>query len=348
MAKKYYAVRKGRIPGIYTDWNSAKAQVDGVANEYKGFQTREEAVAYLNEKADSVTKSDSAALNCIVKRKMDRNPKTNGQIELEKRQQILDGVYIGSDEVGKGEPLRRLVLVSAYVDKRYLSKLKEIGADKDSKRFSNIDAREVEIAGTKLTDFAIFEECVNGVYQNEEYGITYAVYSVSNRKFNELHASGKNQNKILSELHNQVNYMLYAALKEQGIDVAYIVIDNYMGQYQKKFDTYLADYTGEKIMELPDTEVVFETKAESNYPAVACASIIGSYIEHLWQEKVRLDLERAGGDADQLTFGNTNSGIDREFRELIAAYGSLDASEVDIKHTSHYKRYQEVYRINSI
>lgn len=30
--KKYYAVRAGRTPGIYTNWDACKAQVDGFAN----------------------------------------------------------------------------------------------------------------------------------------------------------------------------------------------------------------------------------------------------------------------------------------------------------------------------
>lgn len=43
MAKqKFYVVWSGKTPGIYTDWASCKAQVDGVAGaKYKSFTTRE-------------------------------------------------------------------------------------------------------------------------------------------------------------------------------------------------------------------------------------------------------------------------------------------------------------------
>ncbi len=42
--KKFYVVWQGRVPGIYEDWPSAKAQIDGFENaRYKGFLTREEA-----------------------------------------------------------------------------------------------------------------------------------------------------------------------------------------------------------------------------------------------------------------------------------------------------------------
>ncbi|MBO4461615.1 MAG: ribonuclease H family protein [Lachnospiraceae bacterium] len=49
MAKNFYAVRKGLAPGIYENWDEAKAQVTGFAGaEYKGFMTREEAESYMN------------------------------------------------------------------------------------------------------------------------------------------------------------------------------------------------------------------------------------------------------------------------------------------------------------
>jgi len=48
MKKNYYAVRKGLVPGIYTDWDSAKVQVTGFPGaEYKGFVTEAEAKEYL-------------------------------------------------------------------------------------------------------------------------------------------------------------------------------------------------------------------------------------------------------------------------------------------------------------
>ncbi len=48
MSKKYYAVKKGRQPGIYNTWDEAKNQVHGFPNsEYQSFKTREEAENYL-------------------------------------------------------------------------------------------------------------------------------------------------------------------------------------------------------------------------------------------------------------------------------------------------------------
>ena len=48
MATKFYAVKVGVTPGIYTDWDSAKAMVDGFPGaEYKSFKTKAEAQMYL-------------------------------------------------------------------------------------------------------------------------------------------------------------------------------------------------------------------------------------------------------------------------------------------------------------
>lgn len=48
MAKKVYAVRKGRMTGLFMSWDDCKAQVDGFAGaEYKSFADPAEAMAYL-------------------------------------------------------------------------------------------------------------------------------------------------------------------------------------------------------------------------------------------------------------------------------------------------------------
>ena len=48
MAKKVYAVRKGRTTGLFMSWDDCKAQVDGFAGaEYKSFADPSEAMVYL-------------------------------------------------------------------------------------------------------------------------------------------------------------------------------------------------------------------------------------------------------------------------------------------------------------
>lgn len=49
MGKKYYAVKKGVVPGIYTQWEQCKSMVNGYPGaEYKSFTTIEEADEYMN------------------------------------------------------------------------------------------------------------------------------------------------------------------------------------------------------------------------------------------------------------------------------------------------------------
>jgi len=57
MAKKFYAVKAGYIPGIYETWNGCKKQVDGFSGaSYKGFATQEEAEVFLGITTTKSTK----------------------------------------------------------------------------------------------------------------------------------------------------------------------------------------------------------------------------------------------------------------------------------------------------
>lgn len=48
--KKYYAVYKGRKPGIYNNWPEAKSQIDGFNGAvYKGFVTYDEAAGWMKK-----------------------------------------------------------------------------------------------------------------------------------------------------------------------------------------------------------------------------------------------------------------------------------------------------------
>lgn len=48
MASKFYAVRKGKTPGIYYSWDACKKMVDGYPGaQYKSFKTLEEANAFV-------------------------------------------------------------------------------------------------------------------------------------------------------------------------------------------------------------------------------------------------------------------------------------------------------------
>lgn len=47
--KKFYAVKKGRVTGLFTTWDDCRAQVDGFPGAvFKGFPTEQEATAWLS------------------------------------------------------------------------------------------------------------------------------------------------------------------------------------------------------------------------------------------------------------------------------------------------------------
>lgn len=53
---KYYAVKKGVVPGIYTNWDITKLQVNGFKGAvYKSFKTEEEATLFMNDKKINIT-----------------------------------------------------------------------------------------------------------------------------------------------------------------------------------------------------------------------------------------------------------------------------------------------------
>ena len=53
MAKKYYVVKKGVVPGIYKSWAECKPNIDGFSGAvFQGFQTLEEAEAFLGKAAE--------------------------------------------------------------------------------------------------------------------------------------------------------------------------------------------------------------------------------------------------------------------------------------------------------
>ena len=60
-SSKYYAVKNGRVPGIYTDWPSAQEQITGWQRpKHRCFMTRAEAQRFLDEEERRV--SDSPAV----------------------------------------------------------------------------------------------------------------------------------------------------------------------------------------------------------------------------------------------------------------------------------------------
>lgn len=68
-SKKYYAVKKGKITGVFESWDECCDVVEGVSGaQYKGFASMEEALEYLGDSAPAeVGNSDVSASKAGIK-----------------------------------------------------------------------------------------------------------------------------------------------------------------------------------------------------------------------------------------------------------------------------------------
>lgn len=65
--KKYYGVRIGRVPGVYSNWVQCKQQIDGFPNAiFKGFLTETEAKAYVSQAKVQRCENREAAVDIFV------------------------------------------------------------------------------------------------------------------------------------------------------------------------------------------------------------------------------------------------------------------------------------------
>ncbi|WP_080145376.1 ribonuclease H1 domain-containing protein [Marinilactibacillus piezotolerans] len=73
MAKKYYAIKKGRKPGIYTTWPEAQKQVSGFSGaEFQSFTSKEEAEQFINPKEIVSQYTDEQTVTAYVDGSFDK------------------------------------------------------------------------------------------------------------------------------------------------------------------------------------------------------------------------------------------------------------------------------------
>ncbi len=82
---KYYAVKKGKKPGIYESWDECKEQVSGYNGaEYKSFKTKNEALLFLEGKEEEI---DLSIPVCYV----------DGSFDSKTESYSFGGVFITKD-----------------------------------------------------------------------------------------------------------------------------------------------------------------------------------------------------------------------------------------------------------
>lgn len=333
--KKYYAVKVGLVPGIYETWGECEANVKGYPKaEYKGFATYEEAKVYLGEED----------INNQMEMKLH-----DKEVEEQLCNAIDTTTYIGQDEVGRGEPFRRIIVVAAYLDGNHMDELKKIGATNDSKNYG-LDTDKCVKMGRVLTHFTDYKEVENKVYENKELGITYSVYSIDNSYYNELHEQDNkmNGNKILTIMHNRAGFNLANYLGKKGIIIKNVVIDNFLGvlNASKNYKKYVEN---EKYrLDTSGVNMIYETKSEGKYEAVAVASNIANYLEQLYVDMIRKQIEDKGGNLTSHGFSNGIDDVQFAFDEIVKVYGSLDNPDIEeeFKHTVYYENYMSTGKVH--
>ncbi|BDR59869.1 ribonuclease H family protein [Lactobacillus xylocopicola] len=105
---KFYAVRKGRKPGVYRTWAAAKEQVEGFSGaEYKSFTKVTDATEYLNwnqRKINQVFQKDEEALERAIA-KIQQTSRTVNQVS--------------QDQAGRREPAAKKSKPGGYFATTY-------------------------------------------------------------------------------------------------------------------------------------------------------------------------------------------------------------------------------------
>ncbi len=292
----------------------------------RGYNSLEEATEAFKGDAKSNVKSAPKA------------PKANVTPKAAESATLIPGAYIGSDEVGKIEPLKQLIVVAVHVKADKFDAMLKLGVD-DSKKIPT----KISKIGKTLTGFDCFEQFESGkVYENEEYGLTYCPYILSNAEYNKYHEAGINANEVLTRIHNEANLRLLQHLEAAGITITDIVIDDYMNGYgTKNFTKYLGmnEYDAPRLTEIPGLKLTFETKADGTYKEiVGTASDICAYLDGLWQEYLN---NKYGMELD---YGNivNHPSMGKRLRDSFARIEEVDSAMSDVKHTKTFNDWKNI------
>ena len=173
--------------------------------------------------------------------------------------------HAGSDESGTGDYFGPVVVVACIVNKTDINFVKELNVD-DSKKLQ--DHNILDIAPKLMNK------------------LTYSVLVLENSHYNKIYNSN-NLNAIKAKLHNKA----YLNLKDKAKLPSNCIIDQFAPE--KTYYKYLINEP--EIFK----NLIFETKAESKYYAVACASIIARYtlLNHfqLMKKHYNFDFALGGG-----------------------------------------------------
>lgn len=208
----------------------------------------------------------------------------------------------GSDEVGTGDVFGPVVVCAAIVEIEDYPFIEEMNIT-DSKKLTDDYIRKI---GPKLMD-----------------KFKHSLLILNNETYNRVHETD-NLNSIKAKMHNQA----YNNLIKKGYDMPRV---SYVDQFCAE-DLYYKYLVNEKNVY---HDLIFETKAESKYPAVAVGSIISRYAFLDYMDK----LEKAYGMKFHKGSSDTQE-IEKDIQLFIQKYGKQNLNKVGKLHFANFEKYR--------
>lgn len=243
----------------------------------------------------------------IVYEKIFNKPYTSSdynKIDIFKDNKVINQNHvstIGCDEVGVGDFFGGICACAVYVSKDIVGWLKSIGVA-DSK---------------KLSDEKIYQ-----IYNQIKDKVVYVAYNINAIEYNRLFNDLKNSHVIKTVLHNQCLWDLSKKVHRPY----FVIMDQYVSK--DKYNSYLED-----INIVPFKIDVFTPKAESQYLAVACASIIARVL-FLDEHRKMCSTYNVN-----IPLGSSNDNIKNIARYIINNFGENSLRTIC---KNHFKTYDEI------
>lgn len=209
----------------------------------------------------------------------------------------IQGSMAGSDEVGTGDYFGPITVCACIVNESDLVRI-PVNEIVDSKQINDDKIR-----------------LLAPILKRE---LQYSLLILNNQKYNRVHQT-MNMNVIKAKLHNQA----FLNLKKRYVMPPHVIIDQFMAEqpYYKALKDEPEIFKG----------LIFETKAENKFIAVACGAIIArfGFLEYLDQLSTKYDCvfpKGAGAHVD--VFG----------KQFVARYGKDELNNVAKVHFANTQR----------
>lgn len=208
--------------------------------------------------------------------------------------------HAGSDEVGTGDYFGPICVCACIVPEAVTNTLQTYGVQ-DSKQMTDDVILKIAPAVMKLCP--------------------HSLLILPNAKYNEVHKHS-NMNAIKAKLHNQA----YVNLSKKQTLPQLVVVDQFTPE-----DLYYRYLQGEKTI---IRQLHFETKAESKYLAVACASVIARYafLESLRNYETHYGVTFLKGAGE---------GVDRFAADFVKQFGEKELYQVAKVHFKNTEKLRE-------